>query len=676
MTQTLNICLFGPFEMQLEGQVVPRLRSRAGMWLLAILVLRREMQTDRSWLARTLWPDSREDFALFNLRRNLTDLRNALGPHAVRIVSPTPRTLGINLSGPDCSCDVAAFDDAIKRGDACSLECAAALYRGPLLEACTEEWVLREREARERACLEALEQLANHEERSGDLIATITLLRQMLAIDPVCETAVRGLMRTLAASRELASAVEVFRDFRFRIHRDLDAEPDSQTAAVYRSIRSQGRAAASSAEHAEPVPARPPRAHGVPVSMTRLIGRDGDLQALRNALASARLLTLTGPGGVGKTRLAVALALEALEDYSDGVWFVDLGVVTEPNSVSDAVAAALLIKERGDRPQEEALADWLRSRRLLILLDNCEHVVESCAALAAHLLSKCANLRILATSRQSLSISGELVWPVSPLAAPPDHGPLADKDPLPAVIEYAAVELFVDVVRSRNSQFRLSPHSAKSVAAICRRLDGMPLAIEFAAARLSGMSAHELLERLSDRFGLLATENHGSVPRHRTLEAAIDWSYKLLTPREQTLLNRLSVFSGGCDLATAESVCSGSGLDRAEVANLLVNLVDRSVVVSEVRAERTRYRLLETVRSHAAAKLRDSGESERFTRRHLAFFCAIGRQAPNELSGPDRRLWAARLTDEHLNIIGALDRYQSVRPGSAMALRLAADLER
>jgi predicted ATPase/DNA-binding CsgD family transcriptional regulator len=344
---------------------------------------------------------------------------------------------------------------------------------------------------------------------------------------------------------------------------------------------------------------------GIPPELNSFVGRDLELAELRRLLPATRVLTLCGPGGIGKTRLALRLMADSVALYPDGVWLADLADLRQPELVVPRVAAVLGIREEPGRPLAETLAEALRSRRLLLALDTCEHLLDASAELCQLLLVSSAGVRLLVTSREPLHLAGETAWPVPPLSVPP-----AGTVPSPPdAWRYEAVRLFADRAAAALPGFALGPGNVAAVAAVCRALDGIPLAVELAAARVRALSVEQIAARLADRFGLLTTGNRGAPARQKTLRATLDWSHDLLTAGEQVLLRRLSVFAGW-SLDMAEQVCSGDGIEPREVLDLLAGLVDKSLVAREPEVlGQARYRLLDTIREYAATRLAAAGES-------------------------------------------------------------------
>jgi predicted ATPase/DNA-binding CsgD family transcriptional regulator len=408
----------------------------------------------------------------------------------------------------------------------------------------------------------------------------------------------------------------------------------------------------------------------LPLELSSFVGREKELAEVERLLENNRLLTLTGPGGCGKTRLAVVAAGELVEVFEDGVWLVELASLADSSLVPQAVASTLGVREQAARPLTETLTDYLVSKQVLLVLDNCEHLIWACAELAEALLRSCPELRVLATSREALGINGEVAWPVLSLALP-DLRRLPDPDSLPS---YESARLFVERTATVKPTFALTEQNARAVAQICYRLDGIPLAIELAAARMKVLSVEQIADRLDDSFGLLAGGSRTALPRQRTLHATMDWSHQLLSEQERTLFRRLSVFAGGFTLEAAESVCTGEDLERDEVLELVSHLVDKSLVVAWEEDGEARYRLLETMRQYASEKFDESGDEEEFRRQHAGFYVELAEEAELELSGPAQARWLTRLEGEHDNLRAALSWSFGESGDAESVLRLAAAL--
>jgi len=390
------------------------------------------------------------------------------------------------------------------------------------------------------------------------------------------------------------------------------------------------------------------RPGNLPVPVSSFIGRERELEQTAAALGAARVVTLTGPGGVGKTRLALQSAGQVADRFADGAWLCELAPVRDPAGVDDAVAAVFSVTAPAGQGTREALAEFLRSKQLLLVLDNCEQVLAEAAALAGTLARSRERLVILATSREGLGIEGEQLLPVPPLGLP---GAGAD---LAAITDAEAVRLFTDRAAAVKPGFAVTGGNAAAVAAVVRRLDGMALAVELAAARVPAMTPAELARRLEGSFAVLGTGRRGAADRHQTLRAAIDWSFQLLAEAEQVLLCRLAVFAGGCTLEAAEAVCGGEGVDLDAVLELLAGLVARSLVVAEEKGPGTRYRLLETIRQYGEERLEAAGDAGWRRARHADYYADLLTQLRDHTHDRQEEVfWAARLSAEQDNLLAA-----------------------
>lgn len=429
-----------------------------------------------------------------------------------------------------------------------------------------------------------------------------------------------------------------------------------------------GNASASCAREVRSSRTRQRPTGNLPLELTSFVGREREMEEVKRLLKSNRLLTLTGPGSCGKTRLALRAAEDLTEGFEDGAWWVGLSSLADPELIPQAVALALGVRELAGRDMIETLSRHLEARTILLVLDNCEHLVETSAELAGRLLGACPELRVLATSRETLGVGGEAVFGVPPLSMP-DRGSLPSAEEL---VRYEAARLFVERAGSAGSGFVLDECNAPAVARLCQGLDGLPLAIELAASRARVLSAQQIAERLDDRFGLLITGPRTAQSRHRTLRATVDWSHDLLPEKEKILFKRASVFAGGFSLPAAEAVCSGEGVEGHEVLDLLGGVVDRSLVVAQERGGEVRYRLLETIRQYASEKLEASEEAEAVRERHAKFFLRFAGEAEPHLNGGDRGARLGRVRAEHDNLRAALS--WSLRKSEDTGLRMAGDL--
>jgi predicted ATPase/class 3 adenylate cyclase/Tfp pilus assembly protein PilF len=417
--------------------------------------------------------------------------------------------------------------------------------------------------------------------------------------------------------------------------------------------------------------------NNLPQQLTSFIGRETQAAEVKALLGKNRLLTLTGAGGSGKTRLSLQVAADLLDQYFDGVWLVELAPLSDPALAPHAVADVLGVKEQAGQTMQQSLNDALKDKRLLLVLDNCEHLIATCASLAADLLRHCPDVRILASSRELLSVTGEQMYRVPSLSLPD----LKKTQTALSVSQCEAVALFADRAQSVQPSFAVTDGNASAVASVCSHLDGIPLAIELASARVRSLSVEQINTRLDQRFRLLTGGSRVALPRQQTLRALIDWSYDLLTDQEKTLLRRLSVFAGGWTLAAAEAVCVGTVIEDWEVLDLLSGLVDKSLVVyEEGTSGESRYRLLETVRQYAAERLEEHSEAEAVQNSHLSWCVALAEEAEPQLTGTEQANWLRRLETDHDNLRASLawDERTWVQSaaGGELGLRLAGALWR
>jgi predicted ATPase/DNA-binding CsgD family transcriptional regulator len=391
-----------------------------------------------------------------------------------------------------------------------------------------------------------------------------------------------------------------------------------------------------------------PRGRGIPRELTSFIGRRRELREVREALSSTPLLTLIGPAGVGKTRLALRAAADLRRAFPDGVWVAEFADLRDPALVAETVAAALGLQDMSTRWLVSTLADFLATRRLFLILDNCEHLLDACAALADSLLHTCPDLKILATSREALGIGGETVLQVPPLPVP--------EEPVPpeALLRYDAVRLFAERARAAWPQFEITPPNAAQVGTLCRRLDGLPLALELAAVRLRAFTVEQILQQMEQRFRLLSTGSRTGSVRHQSLGAAINWSFDLLSAQEQIAWRRLSVFAGSFDLEAAAGICGGEGVPRGAVAELVASLVEKSVLRRELHGSASRYRMLETLAAYGRERLRESGEGSRISGCYQAWYAELAARVFQHSWGPLQVQWWDRVHLELPNLRDAI----------------------
>ncbi|UMO99944.1 BTAD domain-containing putative transcriptional regulator [Amycolatopsis sp. EV170708-02-1] len=514
-------------------------------------------------------------------------------------------------------------------------------------------------EQRLYAIEEQAEARLDADDRDGAAVASE--LGDLVAAHPLRERLRAAQMRALYLAGRQSEALAGYHILRRQLADELGVDPSPELADLHQAILAQaptlGPAAAPAANLTRP-------RTNLPAPLTPLIGRAEALPTVRSMLDSGRLVTLTGPGGVGKTRLAVETARQLADAFPDGTWLVELSALDRAEdgdpgtAVVDLVARVLDLRDDtpagplptgGRVPLIERLTASLRTRRSLLVLDNCEHVVDAVADLAGRLLAAAPGLHILATSREPLAIEGELLQPVPPLELPEPGTP-------PSVLRRSsAVELFVARASAAAPGFELNAGNADAVAVVCRHLDGIPLAIELAATRVRALDVRELATRLNDRFRLLTGGRRGGPARHRTLEAMIDWSWQLLTQAERIVLRRLAVHAGSCSLAAAETLCAGDGVRPDDVLDLLARLVDRSLVVVVDTPSGARYRLLESIAAYCRERLEEAGETARMRRGHARHYTELAEQAEPHLRGGAQRQWLASLDAETANLRRALD---------------------
>ncbi len=701
----LRVFLFGLFRLEREGKPVP-LPTRKVEALLAYLILHPEPQL-REKLAALFWGESPAVRANGSLRTALNVLRQRLGKSA--ILGDRYNTVQFNPDFP-IRVDVRDFERAAAgEADPGLLD----LYRGDLLAEHYDDWLTPLREHYRERQLAGLLQLTQLRRAQSEYGRAIEFAHQVLTLDSGNERAHQHLMFCYLATGNREAALAQYDRCRQILRQELSVEPLPETMALYQWIK----------QAALPRPSTAALKTNLPIPFSSFVGRRRETAQLKQLLAPRpdregrrivnRLVTLTGPGGCGKTRLAIQVATDLIDAYEAGVWWVELVQLTEAALVPQAVAQALGVSVSPTRATLELLVEHLRSKRLLLVLDNCEHLITACARLVDRLLTACPHLQILVTSREALALTGEVIWPTPSLSLPDPR----QLDSLETLGLAESVQLFVERAAAVRPGFQLTPQNALALAQVCERLDGIPLAIELAAARVKVLSVEQIRARLDDQFGLLTTGSRTALPRHQTLRAALDWSYELLPAAEQTLLRFLAVFAGGFSLEAVEAVCGSIGvlesvLKRSPTAslseapfrarletparmralsefedtflepalpvlNLLTQLVNKSLVVVEpAEGEATRYRLLEIIRQYALARLAEAGEDRLIHEQHLAYFSSLAEILDSKTVGADQNQALDQLEMEHGNLRAALD-FGETEPGQVeAALRVAAALRR
>ena len=686
--------MLGPLEVRAADGTAIDVRGGRLRALVARLALDAGRPVGVTALVDALWGDDPPAAAHNALQSLVSRLRTTLGSAAA--VSSGPA--GYTLAGAEV--DATEFEQLVGRARSCRpdeavplLDRAIGLWRGEALADVRDVPFAQAPAARlDDLRLAAAEDRARFLValgRAGDAVAELAVLA---AEHPLRERTHELLIRALYAAGRQTDALTTYDALRTRLTDELGVDPSARLREVHTSVlrgetidplvRRTGPASSSTPADAE----RSGTPNNLRTRLTSFVGRDDDIAAIGKLLTTSRLVTLVGPGGAGKTRLATETAATLLTDAdettqvsSDGIWFVELAPLGESADIAPTILSALGISEFVDdgrtlkpgrmpavRAARDRLLDVLAEHRVTLVLDNCEHLVAGVAELAEALLTRCPRLRVLTTSREPLGIDGEQLYPVGSLALPPVEGPAG---PAP----YPSVQLFVDRANAVEPGFVLTTANAEAVGEICRRLDGMPLAIELAAARMRSMSPEQLVERLADRFRLLTTGSRTALPRHQTLRAVVEWSWELLDDAERTVARRLSVFAGGATLAAAERVCSGAGVPADDVLAVLASLVDKSLLEATDRDATVRYRMLETVKAFSTEQLTDSGETEAVRRMHAEYFRDLVEGAEPKLRTGEQLVWIARLDADNDNLLGAL-RYAVDAGDADLAIRLVAVL--
>lgn len=642
---------------------------REGEWrlkkarsLIKLLALAPGHRLHREQAMEWLWPDLDSGAAANNLHHALHVARRVLEPAvsgsaASHYLHLRDEQLVLCPEGP-LWVDVKAFEVAAATSwhtrEPSAYRAAVELYAGELLpQDRYEPWTEERREELRQLHLALLSELAALYEERGEHEPAIEALRRVLAEEPAKEEAHIGLMRLYAIHSQHREAILQYGRLQQALREKLDEEPGEASRRLYEEIRTGKLPAApplsAGRPSEEPASSSP---NNLPTSMTSFVGREREMLEIKRLLSMTRLLTLTGAGGSGKRRLALEVARNLLGACWDAVWLVELAPLSNPLLAAQAVAQALGVREQPGRAFEDTLKDYLSTKNLLLVLDNCEHLLDSVAHLTEKLLSACPKLRILATSREPLAVRGEVVWMVPPLSLPgADGGSIIE-----GLIRYEAIGLFVDRARARLPGFELTEENAGAAVRVCRRLEGIPLAIELATARMGALPVKQVAERLEVSLKLLSTGARTTEPRHRTMRAALEWSYELLNELEKKLFGRLSVFAGSTTLEAAEEVCSGEGIEQDDVLDLLFRLVEKSLVVVDAG----RYRMLEPIKQYAREKLEEAAKMaalpspEQVRERHARYYLRLAQRVEPELMGAEPAPWLAALEREVGNLQAAL----------------------
>ncbi|GAA1591882.1 BTAD domain-containing putative transcriptional regulator [Kribbella karoonensis] len=604
------------------------------------------------------------------LQSLVSRLRGSL-PTTESSISVQSGPAGYTLTiGPDCV-DTLQFEELVRRGRAVLtsdpeqahllLTQADKLWRGEALTDLRDlPFAAVEADRLAELRLAAAEDLAEAAVSCGHARDLIANLEHLAVTHPLRERVHELLIRALYADGRQAEALTAYERVRTTLADELGADPGARLRDLHVSVLRGDVVDPAARGSAVPVPAPAAPRNNLRAPLTSFVGRREDVFELTRLLSNGtRLVTMVGPGGAGKTRLATETGRSLVDQSGDGIWFVELAPLGDAADVAPAVLSTLGASEYVDvtqarfapqhiptsRAATQRLVEVIGDRRVLLVFDNCEHLVQEVAGLVDSLLAACPRLRVLTTSREPLSIPGEHLHPVGPLDLPPEDA---------ATDEYPSMQLFVDRARAVRPDFQLTDANREAVAEICRRLDGMPLAIELAAARLRALNPPQIVDRLADRFRLLTSGSRTALPRHQTLRAVVEWSWDLLDPDEQAVARRLSLFSGGATLDAAEQICSDEHLPAESVLGVLASLVDKSLVEAAADERSVRYRMLETVRAYGAEQLKASGEYDRFRWAHTVYFSRLLRAARPKLRTGEQIEWIARLTADQENLIDAL----------------------
>lgn len=668
----MHVGILGPLQIERDGRPIEvgggRLRA-----LVACLALEagRPVRADR--LVEAVWDHGDQADAAHSLQSLVSRLRRTLGGAELVPAAPGGYRLALEPDAVDAARFERLADDggaALARGGHATaadvLAEALALWRGPALADVPDSAIAQAA----AAALEARRLTALADRIEADLALgagarVIAELESLTADHPLDERFSAQLMTALYAGGRQADALAVYERVRRALDAELGVAPSPVLQAAHLSVLHGAAAAPAHSETSH-------RRSNLRAPLTSFVGREEELARIAALLTGSRLVTLVGPGGAGKTRLAGEAVGRRVDDVADGVWMVELAPLTDPVEIVPAVIASLGLRDTAlvDRPGHRAprdgldrVLDVLRDREAIVVLDNCEHLVAPAAELAETLLGACPRLRILATSREPLGITGESLVPVPPLPLP-----RADAGADDALAD-PAVRLFADRAAAVQPGFAVDDDTVVSVVEICRRLDGLPLAIELAAARLRSMPVAEIARRLDDRFRLLTGGSRTALPRHRTLRAVVDWSWELLSEPERRLARRLAVFAAGATTESAAAVCAGDGIEPDDVPDGLAALVDRSLLQAEPGSAPPRYRMLETIREYGLEQLATAGEIEAVRGAHARWFADLAVAAEPRLRGPEQLEWYHRLDHERDNVLAAL-RWLGDTGDAAEAVRL------
>jgi len=654
-TTERHFSVLGSVEVRVDGRRID-LGGAKPRALLAALLANRGRPVSVHTLTETIWGDHPPATAQKSIQKFVSALRRILDDALLT------REPGYLIQVADDEVDAAVLETALSRARAGAagweeaVESALAAWRGdPYPELADTQWGVAEASRLAELRLEGLELLFEARLDRGEHAAAVAELEELVSRHPFRERFWAQLMLALYRSDRQSDALDAYRRLRTLLGKELGIEPSPELSRLEERILLHDPGLAPVQDPDSP--------HHLPSSLTSFVGRGSEMAEIRDLVATSRLVTLLGTAGSGKTRLAIEVGRSLLGEFADdGVWFVDLAPVRSPDQVADAIAKPLGIGHLADRPTEEVLADYLAGRRLLLILDNCEHLVNKAASTADRLLHSTSRLVILATSRERLGVEGEVIVDLAPLPYP-SASQTATED-------FDAVRLFMERARAVSGADELSS-SPSVVGEIVRRLDGIPLALELAATRVRSLGLIALRDRLDDRFSVLVSPSRTGLDRHLTLRAAVDWSYQLLDEPEHVLFPRLSVFRGGFTVEAAAAVCGFAPLDENTIPDLVGELVDRSLVtVAGITDTGRRYRLLETLTEFGQLVL-DSTEVGTVRDRHADYFRRVAESAADRLRGLEQQKWLAALRADHDNLRKALSWAATTSPETAVRMAVA-----
>ena len=657
------IKLFGGLQIIQNEQPLTIARQRERT-LLTYLLLHPNVAHRREKLIELLWPESDSERSGRNFANVLYRLQQVVGKAWIVAEGSALRL----APTPDLVVDLWRFDQLYKGVEDDALQEAITLYAGDLFTTTAnllpdqhDDWLLPLQTHYHECFLNALQRLGQRHEQAQRWDDAQQCYQRLRRSDPLHEDAYAGLMRVYARLGRLTDVTACYRELEALLQQELAAAPSSTLRALLTTLTRTPtyieQPAAAPSKATPTAPSAQAIAHNFPKPLTSLVGRTQELDQIGRLLANHRLITLTGAGGSGKTRLAIAVARELADTFEQGAWWIDLSPLTEAHLVAQTLLQTLGLTPSATTAPLAQVIDHLAGQQCLLVLDNCEHLLATCAPMVETLLQACDDVQILATSREPLGVAGEMLWLTPTLAMPirelrPEpkrpHNGCPPGDGVATVSNYAAIQLFVERASAVRQDFHLTAQNVAHVLEICQRLDGIPLAIELAAARIKVLTPEQLAQRLQDRFRLLVNPQRNALPRQQTLQALIDWSYNLLSAAEQRFLCQLAVFVGSFTLDAAEALCGDEALEW------LARLVDKSMVLFFERQGEPRYRLLETIRAYADDRLQEQGDAVALHLRHADYWIDLATQAERDLTGPRQAFWLERLDREHDNIRGCL----------------------